>query len=64
MLLKEGALTLDSTTNNAYVLILLKRKVFGLLTILTDSAYVTKCAYLGAYVLMLLKEGALTIDST
>jgi hypothetical protein len=33
----------------------------GALTI--DNDYVTNCAYLGAYVLMLFKEGALTANN-
>ncbi len=34
-----------------------------MLKILIDNVYVIDCVYLGAYVLMLLKVGALTIDN-
>jgi hypothetical protein len=40
------------------------RKVFLLLTLLNNNAYVTNNVYLGACVLMLLKEGALTLNNT
>jgi hypothetical protein len=49
----------NNVYSSAYVLM-----VFLLLTLLTNSAYVTDSAYSSAYVLMLLKEGAFIVDNT